>query len=110
MLEKIPNFFGNTRFFVKAATVSDMHLSRFRIRSLHPIYGGEQCYIWDAVKKMGAKKVFILFGLNDISIWAFRALRTTMPKSFRIFAAKAPKSVDLRYQCNVYVQRQRARS
>ena len=39
------------------------------VSCLHPVYGGEQCYIWDAVKKTGAKKVFILFGLNDISIW-----------------------------------------
>ena len=69
MLEKNPEFFGNTRFLCEGSYGVGHALEPISDSSLHPVYGGEQCYIWDAVKKMGAKKVFILFGLNDISIW-----------------------------------------
>lgn len=69
MLEKYPEFFGNTRFLCEGSYGVGHALEPISDSSLHPVYGGEQCYIWDAVKKMGAKKVFILFGLNDISIW-----------------------------------------
>ena len=69
MLEKNPEFFGNTRFLCEGSYGVRHALEPISDSSLHPVYGGEQCYIWDAVKKMGAKKVFILFGLNDISIW-----------------------------------------
>ena len=68
MLEKNPEFFGNTRFLCEGSYGVEHALEPISDSSLHPVYGGEQCYIWDAVKKMGAKKVFILFGLNDISI------------------------------------------
>ena len=60
---------SNTRFLCEGSYGVGHALEPISDSSLHPVYGGEQCYIWDAVKKMGAKKVFILFGLNDISIW-----------------------------------------
>lgn len=36
--------------------------------SVHPIYQGEQHPVWESVAMMGAKNVFICFGLNDLNI------------------------------------------
>ena len=69
MLEKNPDFFGQTHFFCEGSYGTGHALEPISENSLHPIYGGEQHYIWDAVALMKAKKVFILFGLNDIAIY-----------------------------------------
>lgn len=37
-------------------------------KELHPMYKGEQRVIWESIKMMGAKKVFLFFGVNDINI------------------------------------------
>lgn len=36
--------------------------------SVHPIYQGQQRPVWESVAMMGAKNVFICFGLNDLNI------------------------------------------
>ena len=36
--------------------------------SVHPLYQGEQRPVWESVAMMGAKNVFICFGLNDLNI------------------------------------------
>lgn len=37
-------------------------------KSVHPLYQGEQRPVWESVSLMGANKVFICFGLNDLNI------------------------------------------
>ncbi|MBR5947409.1 MAG: hypothetical protein IKZ82_02020 [Clostridia bacterium] len=68
MLESDPGFFGQTRFLCEGCYGSNHALEPISATSMHPIYAGEQHYAWDAVRMMGAKKVFILFGMNDLSI------------------------------------------
>lgn len=34
--------------------------------SIHPSYKGEQLQIWNYVKVLGTKKVFLMFGMNDV--------------------------------------------
>ncbi|MCM1136494.1 MAG: GDSL-type esterase/lipase family protein [Clostridium sp.] len=36
--------------------------------SVHPLYQGKQHPVWESVALMGAKNVFICFGLNDLNI------------------------------------------
>lgn len=36
--------------------------------SAHPLYQGMRRFIWESVQLMGAKRVFICFGLNDLNI------------------------------------------
>ena len=59
--KKIPNSSEIRAFSAKAATVSDMRSSRFRIPACIP-FTVENNAIFGT-------PVFILFGLNDISIW-----------------------------------------
>lgn len=35
-------------------------------KHIHPLYKGKKCQVWDAVSDMGAKRVFISLGTNDI--------------------------------------------
>lgn len=37
-------------------------------KSVHPLYQGEQRPVWESVSLMGAKNIFICFGLNDLNI------------------------------------------
>ncbi len=37
--------------------------------SVHPSYNGTEMYLSDAIEAMGAKKVFIMLGMNDIAVY-----------------------------------------
>lgn len=37
-------------------------------KSVHPTYQGAQQHIWDSLQMVGAKHVFMFFGLNDLNI------------------------------------------
>lgn len=69
MLENDPNFFGHTRFLCEGSYGVGHAFDPISENSMHPVFAGEQHYIWDSVALMGANKVFLLFGLNDISIY-----------------------------------------
>ncbi len=69
MLESDPAFFGQTRFICEGSYGSGHALEPISGSSMHPVYAGEQHYVWDIVKLMGARKVFILFGMNDLTIF-----------------------------------------
>lgn len=37
-------------------------------KSVHPLYQGKQRPVWESVSMMGAKDVFLFFGLNDLGV------------------------------------------
>lgn len=67
-LENDPNFFGQTHFLCEGSYGVIHAFDPISDSSLHPMYAGEQHYLWDSIAMMGANKVFLLFGLNDIAI------------------------------------------
>jgi|GEM_PF-266859 Lysophospholipase L1 and related esterases len=69
MLESNPSFFGNTHFLCSGSYGVGHAFDPISEDSLHPRYQGEQHFVWDSVSMMGANKVFILLGMNDISIY-----------------------------------------
>ncbi len=70
MLEKEnPKFFGNTRFFCEGSYGYGHALEPVTEDSVHPRFAGEKHSVEDALVLMNAKKVFICFGVNDISIY-----------------------------------------
>lgn len=55
--------------FLSAGSYSTSHaLEPVTQASLHPIYAGQKRQIWESISLMGAKKVFMLFGMNDLNI------------------------------------------
>ena len=43
--------------------------------NVHPIYRGKKCQVWNAIPLMGGRRVFILLGMNDISILGLEGAR-----------------------------------
>ncbi len=68
-LESDPNFFGQTHFLCEGSYGTGHALEPISANSLHPLYQGQQHYLWDSVQMMGAKKVIICFGVNDLAIY-----------------------------------------
>lgn len=68
-LEANPAFFGPTHFLCEGSYGAGHALEPVSSSSLHPLYKGEQHLLWDSIEMMGAKKVFICFGLNDVAIY-----------------------------------------
>lgn len=63
------DFFGQTRFLCSGSYGAGHALEPVSGTSLHPEYMGEQHLIEDSLNMIGAKKVFICFGLNDLTIY-----------------------------------------
>lgn len=61
-------FLGGPEFLVSGSFSVRMALNEISKDTIHPIYQGEQHYIWDSISMMGAEKVFLFFGLNDIGM------------------------------------------
>lgn len=68
-LDANPAFFGPTHFLCEGSYGAGHALEPVSANSLHPLYKGEQHLLWDSIEMMGAKKVFICFGLNDVAIY-----------------------------------------
>lgn len=68
-LETDALFFGPTHFLCEGSYGAGHALEPLSDSSLHPMYQGEKRLLWDSIKLMGAKKVFICFGLNDVAIY-----------------------------------------
>lgn len=58
--------FQNLKFLTRGSYSVHNAFSKITGKSTHPIYGGEQHYIWDSIKLVNAKHVYSFFGLNDL--------------------------------------------
>lgn len=61
-------FLGGPDFLVSGSFSLRMALARISESSIHPVYQGEQRFIWDSIAMLKAKKAFLFFGLNDIDM------------------------------------------
>ena len=61
-------FLAQFRFL--ARTSFSLHNASMPIskKSKHPIFQGEQRFIWDSVRMLGAKTVYMMFGQNDLDM------------------------------------------
>ncbi len=58
---------------------------------LHPVYGGQKRQIWESISMMGAKRVFLFFGLNDINITGINGTRDYYIKVAEQIKALSPE-------------------
>lgn len=58
--------FQNLKFLTRGSYSVHNAFSKITSKSTHPIYGGQQHYIWDSIKLVNAKHVYTFFGLNDL--------------------------------------------
>lgn len=64
-----PAFFGKARFLAAGSMGSGNALKPLSKDSIHPYYNGEKALLEDSVAKMGADKIYIMLGMNDIAIY-----------------------------------------
>lgn len=64
------NFMGTAQFLTPGSYGSGNELKELGSEnSVHPNYNGNEMYLADAIEAMGAKKVFIMLGMNDIAVY-----------------------------------------
>lgn len=62
---------GNAQFYAASSLSAANSLWEVSSKSVHPKYNGQKTLVEDCVKYSGAKKVFIMLGMNDIGIYSF---------------------------------------
>lgn len=85
-----PKFFGQTHFLCEGSYGTGHALEPVTANSLHPLYQGQQHQIWDSIQMMGAKKVFICFGLNDVAIYGVDGTAENFGKLCKNITDKTP--------------------
>ncbi len=64
-----PNLLGNARFYSAASLGSGNLQNPVSRKSIHPKINGQKMLPEDAVAACGAKKLYIMLGMNDIAIY-----------------------------------------
>lgn len=84
------SFFGSARFLSAGSLGSGNALWQVSSKSVHPSYQGQKMLIEDAVKKMGAKKVYIMLGTNDIGAYGVDKSVSNMSELIDRIKANSP--------------------
>lgn len=58
--------------------------------AVFPLYNGQQVTLQDGVAKSGAKKVFIMLGMNDIGLYGMDGARDNMESLIELILEKSP--------------------
>lgn len=64
------SFFGNAKFLTAGSLGATNALWEISDKSVHPLYQGKKMKIEDSVSASGAKKVYIMLGMNDIGAYS----------------------------------------
>lgn len=88
-------FFGKAQFLVQGSMGSGNALQPVSAASIHPSYNGQKMLIEDSVAAMGAKKVYIMLGMNDIALYGIEGSVTNMGTLIGRIKAKSPNAIIL---------------
>jgi len=64
-----PNFMGKSQYLSAGSLGYSNSLWKVSDKSVHPTYNGEKMLLEDSVKACGAKKIYIMLGINDIALY-----------------------------------------
>lgn len=87
------DFFGKAKFLAAGSMGSGNALMPLSSSSIHPLYNGKKALLEDSVKAMGAKKVYIMLGMNDIGLYGIDPAIANMTKLLDNIKAKSPNVV-----------------
>jgi lysophospholipase L1-like esterase len=87
------NFFGKARFLTAGSMGSGNALKPLSSSSIHPSYNGKKALLEDNVAAMGAKKVYIMLGINDIAPYGVDDSVKNMAKLLENIKAKSPNAM-----------------
>lgn len=84
------NFLGKAQFLTAGSMGSGNALEPVSDESIHPSYNGQKMSLADAVAKSGAKKVYIMLGMNDLAIYGVDGAAENMQKLIATILEKTP--------------------
>jgi len=85
-----PNLLGTAKFLTAASFSSRNALMEVSSTSLHPTYQGQKMKLEDVIVAMGAKKVFIMLGMNDVGISGVEDSAQNLMRLLRAIKDKSP--------------------
>ncbi len=83
-------FFGKAQFLTAGSMGSGNALKPLSASSIHPSYNGKKALLEDNVAAMGAKKIYIMLGINDIAPYGTDDAVKNMAKLIAKIQAKSP--------------------
>ncbi len=83
-------FFGKAQFLTAGSMGSGNALKPLNEKSIHPTYKGTKALFEDSVAAMKAKKVYIMLGMNDITIYGPDGAVENMHKLIDKIKQKSP--------------------
>ncbi|MGI6161062.1 MAG: GDSL-type esterase/lipase family protein [Christensenellales bacterium] len=83
-------YLGNAEFLVSGSLGSGNALWEIKDDSVHPAYNGEKMLLEDGVSKSGAKKLYIMLGVNDIVVYGIGGSVENMGKLLDNIKQKSP--------------------
>ena len=88
-----PNLLANA-IFLCAGSMGSVNVQQpISADSLHPTYRGDKVYVDDAVAALGAKRVYIMLGMNDIGEFGLADSVTSMLKLITSIHQKSPDTL-----------------
>ena len=84
------NFMGKAQFLTAGSMGSGNALQPVSDESIHPMYNGEKLSLADSVAKSGAKKVYIMLGMNDLAPYGVDGAVENMQKLITTILEKTP--------------------
>ncbi|WP_277668479.1 GDSL-type esterase/lipase family protein [Caproiciproducens galactitolivorans] len=85
-----PGYFGKAQFLAAGSMGSGNALKPLKSDSIHPSYNGKKALLEDSVAAMGAKKVYIMLGANDLGLYGVDKSAENMAKLLEKIKAKSP--------------------
>ena len=85
-----PGFFGKAQFLTAGSMGSGNALEAPSSDSIHPLYNGQKMALADSVKASGAKKVYIMLGMNDLAPYGVDGAVENMQKLITTILEKTP--------------------
>lgn len=64
-----PDYLGKAEFLCSGSLGSANALWKVSDESVHPMYEGKKMLLEDSIQKIGAEKVYIMLGVNDIGLY-----------------------------------------
>ena len=88
--EAAMNKLGKAQFLVAGSLGSGNALWKVSNESVHPVYNGQKMLLEESVPLTGAKKLYIMLGMNDIAVYGIQGSVDNMVKLLNRILAEVP--------------------
>lgn len=83
-----PGYFGTASFLTAGSMGSGNALKPLGEDSIHPYYNGEKALLEDSAAKIGAKKIYLMLGINDVAPYGVQGAADNLEKLTQRFCDK----------------------